>query len=376
MEDAYSMKQLMIKPAIYKYAACDEFVKAFNIGKGDLVITNEYIYEPFFGTMNLECDVIYQEKYGAGEPSDDMAEAIYKDIKGVHKRIIAIGGGTVIDISKLFALKYVSPILDLYDGKLPVEKDKELVLVPTTCGTGSEVTNIAILALNSRGTKKGLAVDEMYADAAVLIPELLKGLPFRFFATSSIDALVHAVESSLSPKGNEYTRMFGYQAIDMILRGYMEIREKGPEARIPLLDRFLTASNYAGIAFGNAGCAAVHALSYPLGATYHVAHGESNYALFTGVMKNYMEIRQDGEIAKMNAFLADILGCSVADVYDALEELLNVLLPKKALHEYGVTREDLAAFTDSVFINQGRLMANNFVELDRDRVYKIYDELY
>ncbi len=370
------MKQLMIKPAIYKYAACDEFVKAFNIGKGDLVITNEYIYEPFFGTMNLECDVIYQEKYGAGEPSDDMAEAIYKDIKGVHKRIIAIGGGTVIDISKLFALKYVSPILDLYDGKLPVEKDKELVLVPTTCGTGSEVTNIAILALNSRGTKKGLAVDEMYADAAVLIPELLKGLPFRFFATSSIDALVHAVESSLSPKGNEYTRMFGYQAIDMILRGYMEIREKGPEARIPLLDRFLTASNYAGIAFGNAGCAAVHALSYPLGATYHVAHGESNYALFTGVMKNYMEIKQDGEIAKMNAFLADILGCGVADVYDALEELLNVLLPKKALHEYGVTKEDLAVFTDSVFANQGRLMANNFVELDRNRVYKIYDELY
>ena len=370
------MKQLMIKPAIYKYAACDEFVKAFNIGKGDLVITNEYIYEPFFGTMNLECDVIYQEKYGAGEPSDDMAEAIFKDIKGVHKRIIAIGGGRVIDISKLFALKYVSPILDLYDGKLPVEKDKELVLVPTTCGTGSEVTNIAILALNSRGTKKGLAVDEMYADAAVLIPELLKGLPFRFFATSSIDALVHAVESSLSPKGNEYTRMFGYKAIDMILRGYMEIREKGPEARIPLLDRFLTASNYAGIAFGNAGCAAVHALSYPLGATYHVAHGESNYALFTGVMKNYMEIKQDGEIAKMNAFLAEILGCGVAEVYDALEELLNVLLPKKALHEYGVTEEDLAVFTDSVFANQGRLMANNFVELDKNRVYKIYKELY
>ena len=241
------MKQLMIKPTIYKYDTCKKFAEEFHIEKGDLVITNEYIYEPFFGKLNLECDVIYQEKYGAGEPSDDMAEAIYKDIKGEHKRIIAIGGGTVIDISKLFALKYVSPILDLYDGKLPIEKDKELVLVPTTCGTGSEVTNIAILALNSRGTKKGLAVDEMYGDSAVLIPELLTGLPFRFFATSSIDALVHAVESSLSPKGNEYTRMFGYKAIDMILHGYMEIRDKGPDARIPLLDRFLVASNYAGI---------------------------------------------------------------------------------------------------------------------------------
>ena len=182
--------------------------------------------------------------------------------------------------------------------------------------------------------------------------------------------------SSLAPKGNEYTRMFGYKAIDMILHGYMEIREKGPEARIPLLDRFLVASNYAGIAFGNAGCAAVHALSYPLGATYHVAHGESNYAMFTRVMKNYMEIRQDGEIAKLNAFIADILGCDVENVYESLEDLLNILIPKKALHEYGVTEQDLVEFTDSVMTNQGRLMANNFVELDRDRVYKIYKELF
>ena len=170
--------------------------------------------------------------------------------------------------------------------------------------------------------------------------------------------------------------MFGYKAIDMILHGYMEIRDKGPDARIPLLDRFLVASNYAGIAFGNAGCAAVHALSYPLGATYHVAHGESNYAMFTGVMKNYMEIKQDGEIAKLNSFIADILGCDVENVYESLEDLLNILIPKKALHEYGVTEEDLVEFTDSVMTNQGRLMANNFVELDRDRVYKIYKELY
>lgn len=370
------MQQLMVKPVILKYDTCKAFAEEFEIGKGDLVITNEYIYNPAFGNMNLECEVIFQEKYGAGEPSDDMAEAIYKDIKETPKRIIAIGGGTVIDISKLFALKYVSPILDLYDGKLPIEKDKELILVPTTCGTGSEVTNIAILALNSRGTKKGLAVDEMYADYAVLIPELLKGLPFRFFATSSIDALIHAIESSLSPKGNVYTRMFGYKAIDMILRGYMEIRDKGEDARFPLLEDFLLASNFAGIAFGNAGCAAVHALSYPLGATYHVAHGESNYAMFTGVMKNYMELKSDGEIAKLNAYIANILGCKVEEVFDELEKLLNILIPKKALHEYGVTKQDLKEFTDSVMVNQGRLMANNFVELDKERVYKIYKELY
>ncbi len=370
------MKQFMVKPEIYRYDTAKAFAEEFHIGKDDLVITNEYIYQPYFGELNLECEVIFQEKYGAGEPSDDMAEAIYKDIKSSPKRIIAIGGGTVIDISKLFALKNVSPILDLYDGKLEIVKDKELVLVPTTCGTGSEVTNIAILALNSRGTKKGLAVDEMYADKAVLIPELLKGLPFRFFATSSIDALIHAIESSLSPKGNGYTRMFGYKAIEMILNGYKEIRDNGPEVRIPLLEDFLVASNYAGIAFGNAGCAAVHALSYPLGATYHVAHGEANYAMFTGVMNNYMEIKTDGEIAKLNAFIADILGCDTGEVFEELEKLLNVLIPKKPLHEYGVTEQDLIDFTESVMVNQGRLMANNFVELDKERVYKIYKELW
>lgn len=371
------MKQLMIKPSIYKYQTAKEFAEEFKIGKGDLVITNQFIYDPFFGDLNLECDTLFQEKYGQGEPSDDMVEAMYRDVKGSYRRIIAVGGGTVIDISKLFALKNVSPVLDLYDGKLEIKKDKELVLVPTTCGTGSEVTNIAILALNSRGTKKGLAVDEMYADSAVLIPELLEGLPFQFFATSSIDALVHAVESSLSPvKGNEMTRLFGYKAIDMILHGFKKIAQNGPEARIPLLEDFLIASNYAGIAFGNAGCAAVHALSYPLGATYHVAHGESNYAIFTGVMKKYMTKKSDGEIQKLNQFLADILECDEKDVYEELEKLLNHLIPKKALHEYGVKESELEEFTESVMENQGRLMANNFVELSKEDVYSIYKELY
>ncbi|WP_177973685.1 4-hydroxybutyrate dehydrogenase [uncultured Eubacterium sp.] len=370
------MQELMLKPTIFKYDTAKEFVEEFKPGKGDLVITNEYIYNPYFEDMKLDCDVIFQEKYGAGEPSDDMVEAMYKDIRGEHKRVIAIGGGTVIDISKLFALKNLSPILDLYDGKIPPIKDKELILIPTTCGTGSEVTNISILALNSRGTKKGLAVDQMYADTAVLIPELLEGLPFGVFATSSIDALIHAIESSLSPKGNETTRLLGYQAISMILNGYKEIAEKGKEARIPLLSQFLMASNYAGIAFANAGCAAVHAMSYPLGATYHVAHGESNYAMFTGVMKNYMELKTDGEIAVLNKFIAHILGCDAKDVYEELEKLLNVIIQKKPLHEYGMKESEIEEFADSVLENQQRLLANNFVPLDRDRLIKIYRELY
>lgn len=370
------MIELMIKPCICSFSAVKDFAADFKIGRGDIIITNEYLYTRYFQALHPECDVIFQEKYGTGEPTDEMVEAIYADIMGQHSRIIAVGGGTVLDIAKLFALKELSPVIDLFDGKIAPVKNKELILVPTTCGTGSEVTNISILALTAKGTKKGLASDALYADYAVLIPELLENLPFGVFAASSIDALVHAVESSLSPKGNDTTRMFGYKAIEMILSGYKAIELHGPEARIPLLNDFLKASNYAGIAFGNAGCAAVHAMAYPLGANYHVPPGESNYALFTGVMKNYMEIRSDGEIASLNRFIADILECDVNEVYDELEKLLNHILQKKPLRSYGMTEEEIDTFTDSVIANQQRLLANNFVFLDRSRIRKIYQELY
>lgn len=372
------MRLLSIEPELYKFASCKDFVEEFKVGKGDLLVTSKSVYETFLAPMNLGCDVIFKRDYGAGEPTDIMVEAMYEDIAkmGSHKRVVAIGGGGVLDIAKLFAIKETVPVAGLYDGSIKIEKDKELILVPTTCGTGSEVTNISILALTKQNTKKGLAGPELFADYAVLVPELLQDIPFGVFATSSIDALVHSVESILSPKASEATRMFGYKAIEMILPGYMKIAKDGPEALAPLIEDFLVASTYAGISFGNAGCAAVHALSYPLGATYHVAHGEANYAMFTGVMFSYMEVKQDGEIAKLNKFMADILGCTPETVYVELEKLLNNLVQKKPLREYGMKEEEIELFADSVMANQGRLMANNFVELNRDKVVEIYKKLY
>ena len=117
-------------------------------------------------------------------------------------------------------------------------------------------------------------------------------------------------------------------------------------------------------------------MSYPLGAAYHVPHGESNYAMFTGVMKKYMSIRTDGAIAKLNTYMAGILGCDVDKVYEALEDLLNTLLPKKALHEYGMKESELEEFTDSVIANQQRLLNNNFVPLSRQDILDIYTSLY
>lgn len=122
------MKQLSIKPTIHKFENAREFAQEFKLSKGDLVITNQYIWEPYFGDLNLDCDVIFQEKYGKGEPSDAMVDAIVSDIHTTPKRVIGIGGGTVLDISKVCALKQTSPLEDLVDGKIPAQKARILFL--------------------------------------------------------------------------------------------------------------------------------------------------------------------------------------------------------------------------------------------------------
>jgi 4-hydroxybutyrate dehydrogenase len=368
------MKNIVFKPELYSFDTFEEFAEDFKIGEDDLIITNEYILAAYKNRENLNCDIIYQEHYGAGEPSDAMVDAMSEAIAKMrpHKRIIGIGGGTVLDISKIFALRSHYPAADLYDRKLPIEKDKELILIPTTCGTGSEVTNIAILAFLSRNTKIGLAVNEMYADKAVLIPEFLKNLPFRFFATSSIDAFIHAVESSLSPKATPYTELFGYKAIEMILNGYKKIAEEGEDARQDLLKDFLIASNYAGLAFGTAGCGPVHALSYPLGGTFHVAHGEANYAILDGVMNCYVHGPENAQFAKLKGFIAGLLGCEADDVFVELKKLLDQIIRKKSLREYGADEKMLEDWSQNVIMNQQRLMVNSPFPLDYDDVLKIY----
>ncbi len=372
------MKLLQLKPEIYKYETFKEFTKAFNLGEGDLVLTNEFLHDSFMKDISIKPDFIFQEKYGVGEPSDEMIDAMLKEISGKdYKRIIAVGGGTVIDIAKLFVLKDAENALELFEKRIPLVKGRELIIVPTTCGTGSEVTNISIAEIKSKHTKMGLAVDELYADFSVLIPELVRGLPYKFFITSSIDALIHAVESYVSPKSNIYTELFSIKAMELILRGYMKLVEKGPDYRTEILEDFVTGSNFAGIAFGNTGVGAVHALSYPLGGGYHVPHGEANYLFFAEVFKLYNRKNPQGKIREINNIFAEILGISNdGDIYGELSKLLDRLLSSKPLKEYGMKEQEIEEFADNVLTTQQRLLINNYVELSRDEIRDIYKALF
>ncbi|MGN0702253.1 MAG: 4-hydroxybutyrate dehydrogenase [Lentihominibacter sp.] len=374
------MQALKLKPVIHYFDTFKDFNEEFKLGKGDILVTNEWMYKPYVEGLGIDMPVIFQEKFGQGEPTDEMMDAMKAEMdKYDYNRIIAFGGGTIVDCCKVLACDIPDKVADLYTGKVAPKRVKELLVVPTTCGTGSEVTNVAVAALPSLNLKKGIADEETYADTAILIPESLQGLPDYVFATSSIDALVHASEAFLSPKASPFTEMFSLKAIEMIMNGYKKIVERGgntKENRNDLLKDFLIASNYAGIAFGNAGCAAVHALAYAHGAAFHIAHGESNFQGFTEVFKVYNSKQPDGKIAEINKIFAEILGCDVADVYDKLDEFLGQILRKKPLREYGMTEDQADEFARLTVENQQRLLGNNYIELSEEEIADIFRRMY
>ncbi|MCI8646620.1 MAG: 4-hydroxybutyrate dehydrogenase [Firmicutes bacterium] len=373
------MREILIKGQLHKFESFEEFAEEFQLGSEDLILTNEFIYQPFMKELNLDCQIVFQEKFGAGEPSEEMITEIFKAVKPESfKRLIAVGGGAIMDIGKVLSLKRTGSVHDLYFKKAEVVQEKELIAIPTTCGTGSEVTNISVAIVrddNGNTTKLGLVSDLLIPSSVCLIPQMLKTLPYAPFASSAIDALIHAVESYLSPSRATMTsELYGVKAMELILEGFRRIRDQGRDARFEYFDEFITASCYAGIAFLQAGCATVHAMSFPLGGTYHVPHGESNYALFGKVLEKYDAIKPEGKIMEFKQTIARILGGTPEHAIFNLKELLETILHLKPLREYGFKKEDIDIFTDSVIENQQRLVVNSYVPLTKELIKEIYQE--
>lgn len=370
------MYQFSLPPCLKGYETFAEFARSEQLSQTDLLITNEFIFDPFIKPCGVPCHILFQEKYGAGEPNDQMIDAIRADIPTHIKRIIAVGGGTVIDIAKVLTFVGSWSTEDIFMGRVVPEKARTLTVIPTTCGTGSEVTNVTICELKNLKTKKGLALGTMYADEAVLIPEMVRTLPYKFFATSSIDALIHAVESYLSPKAIAHSEAFSEKAIEKIIAGYRYVAANGAASWKDRADEFLTASNFAGIAFGYAGCAAVHALSYPLGGTYHIPHGEANQLMFAAVMRRYKQLKPVGKLNALEALFGRVLEVPADQALDTLYTLMEVILPRKPLRDYGMKLNEFPVFADSVIEGQQRLLKNNYAALTREDMINIYQACF
>ncbi len=369
------MKLLQVVPMIHEFAEFSAFAEEFRLGAHDLILTNAR-YGAYL--QQLPCAVIFREQYGTSEPTDAMVNAILQERDRIHAqrgidRIIAIGGGAILDMAKVLAAAPhgTADCNALYADMGKLSRVHELIALPTTCGTGSEVTNISVIFRTPLDTKQGLVGDALYPAHAVLIPQLMETLPYHVFACSAIDALIHAVESYLSPLATPMTDVFGERAMREILAGFMAVAEK-PESCRALNGQFLRAATNAGIAFGNAGCGPVHALSFAIGGKYHVPHGESCYQYFMPVLNYYKANSAGGKLARFEALLCDILRAE--DGLAALAVLLERILPRKPMRAYGATEADVEAFAVSTIENQQRLLARAYVPVTLDVARAIEQE--
>lgn len=375
----HDMRGFSIKTEIEEYDTFEEYAKEAQLGADDLVLCGEHTYDDYVAPLSLTVQTIFREKYGKGEPTDGMVDAILDDLRDKkYSRIIAIGGGTVIDIAKAVAVAGpTDKVDDLYDKAAQLKAYHELVIIPTTCGTGSEVTSISVINRIKKGIKMGLATSAMLPAKAVMITNLLDSLPYKVFATSSIDAMVHSVESYLSPNACTISRIFSKEALITIIKSWKKSVEAGGcEAWKEYAADFLKASNWAGLGFGYGGCAAVHATAYPLGSVYHIPHGQSNQLMFRAVMEKYKELQPVGRINELESIIAQALKTDDTGALNALYELMDEVLKAQPLRELGVKEDDLPEFAHNVIETQQRLLKNNYVQLTEEQLLEVYKSAY
>lgn len=290
--------------------------------------------------------------------------------------VIGLGGGSSLDVAKLAALLAVGreELGDIYGvGKVKGPR-LPLLLAPTTSGTGSEVTPIAIVT-TSASEKLGVVSPVLLPDVAILDPRLTHGLPPAVTAATGIDAMVHAIEAyaSASPNNNPVSRGLAREALAVMGRALERAVTRGNDAEARA-DMMLGAM-LAGQAFANSPVAAVHALAYPIGGRFHVPHGLSNALVLPHVLRFNAAVAGStyAEIAALPfPELAAVPETERAMAFaDSLAELCRRCGVPARLRDVGIPREALPAMAADA-MRQTRLLVNNPRPLTREDAAAIY----
>lgn len=294
--------------------------------------------------------------------------------------IMAIGGGSPMDVAKVAALLAGGgeSLADVYGVNVARGPRLPLVLVPTTAGTGSEVTPIAIITTGA-AEKKGVVSPLLLPDMAILDADLTVGLPPAVTAATGIDAMVHAIESyaSASANNNQISRGLARQALQLLGANIREavFNGRNRDARAAML----LGSLLAGQAFANSPVAGVHALAYPIGGRFHVPHGLSNALVLPHVLRFnlpaasgiYAEIAADAFPELTNVPAADRAQAFI----EALADLGRELKIPQTLREVNISRDALALMARDA-MKQTRLLVNNPRPVSEEDALAIYEAAY
>lgn len=298
-----------------------------------------------------------------------LQKAVLVNVEYQPDHIIAIGGGSVIDTAKVVRIalyRNSRNVLDLFPPAKKVRNKPYFTAVPTTHGTGSEVTMWATVWDNENRKKYSLSDPENYPDTAIYDVALLQSLPLSVAIISTLDALSHAFEALWNKNDNPVSDSYAYKAIELIFYNLAGLHEN---TDIGIREKLLLASMYAGLAFSNTRTAAAHSISYPLSMLYNIPHGIAcSITLYPLLRIN--QVRIPGKIAQV---LQLTKMKSIAAFWEKINHMVSDKMPFQ-LQEYGIREDDLNRLAEISFTRER--MDNNIVELDKDDVLRILKAVF
>lgn len=319
---------------------------------------------------------------------DDLpAEPAYMDVQKLVDQfktsgadmIVACGGGSVMDAAKLASVLVTDEygVKELLDEPGRAKKCVPIILVPTTAGTGAEVTPNAIVAVPEKELKVGIVNENMIADYVILDARMIKNLPRSIAAATGVDALAHCIECFTSKKSNPFSDLYALEGLDLILNNIIDAcnDSEAMEAK----NKMQIAAYYGGLAITASGTTAVHALSYPLGGKYHIAHGVSNAILLAPVMRFNEPVCRERFAAAYDRCVHTEKTCTTVEEKSAyilswMEKIVKELDIPTSLKEFGVPAEDLEGLVESGMQVQ-RLLVNNMREVTAEDARALYKEI-
>ncbi len=293
--------------------------------------------------------------------------------------VVGFGGGSSMDTAKLVALlaRTSQSLPSIYGIGLAKGPRLPLIQVPTTAGTGSEVTPISILTTPSH-EKKGIVSPLLYPDVALLDGRLTLGLPPAVTAMTGVDAMVHAIEAFTTRlKKNPLSDALAIKALQLL---YANLSAAVTDGKDPTVrENMLQGSLFAGMAFANAPVAAVHALAYPLGGHYGLPHGLTNSLVFVPVLRFNLSAAQPlyaelGRAILPHAVCIDDQGAASAFV-DAISACVASMPYAQNLRDAGVNQDDLPMLARDA-MNVQRLLVNNPRDVAYDDALALYQAAY
>lgn len=308
------------------------------------------------------------------DPPEDVvisgAEAVQQFGAGL---VIGFGGGSPMDTAKIIAFlaDNETTLPKIYGVDVAQGPRLPLLLIPTTSGTGSEVTNVAVIT-TGKGSKNAVVSDPLYADRVLLDADLTLGLPDHITAATGIDAMVHAIEAYTSiHRKNPISDALGLSALRKLTHAIG--RAVNTPDDIEAREDMLIGAMLAGQAFSNAPVGAVHGLAYPLGGFFHVPHGLSNSLVMVEVMKfNAQEERAKrwyGEIAR------DLgVGNSPSALIDEILRLQDETRVQRRLRDVNINADAIPMMADDAILKD-RVLRNNPRSMTRADIVKIYETI-